>query len=323
MSVVEKRIVSLGFPYVEGKIHSSHLHLPESSDKLPVFLDSHPEADLFAGGSIPNVLTSFVRLSDELNVEMFSCVGDDIRGVFYTKNMESRLGEPEVSKRNQTGLWVGIYNKGLVEGRDFYGASIDIVVSDDKLHNLKNSAFITDMDACTIPETNFQVQKVLNTVEDKGLFILSLVGSNLQQLDKIFVTRMPDVVFGNASELMYLTRRATIKESLESAFQGAKLVVITQAEKGALIRFNGRLFSVPASYVPREDIIDETGAGDTYMGTMLSILMRSKIKDIRENDVIEAAQIASYTSSLVIQSMHSRLTPNMAEKVLVYEKNNR
>lgn len=97
------RVIGLGATYVDAKIRSSKLHLPSQRSQLPAFLDAHPEADLYAGGSIPNILTAFIRLSSNPNVKLLSCVGNDTRGKFYAAHTDSRLGEPQVSTRNPTG----------------------------------------------------------------------------------------------------------------------------------------------------------------------------------------------------------------------------
>ncbi len=320
----EDRLIALGSAYVEGKIHSPLLHLPASRNQLPAFLDAHPYADLYAGGSIPNILTSFVRLSGNPNVKLMSCVGNDPRGRFYLQHMDKRLGEPQVSNRKRTDIWVGIYNNGLVEGIDLYGAAANIQVSKEELHTSANKVFITDVDVCRIPAARDCVRQALEVVEDDGLFVLSLVGipSN-RNIDQIFsfTDRVPDLVFGNSSEVMQAAHETDINRAINSAFPGSRLVVATQADKGALIRYEEQVFFVSAVPVSKERVIDETGAGDTYMGTMLALLIPTLVGKWREADLINAARSASYASSLVIQSMQSRLTPSMAKLVIDYSKN--
>lgn len=325
MSIENGRVIALGSAYVEGKITSSELQLPLQRAQLPAFLDAHPEADLYAGGSIPNILTSFVRLSGNPNTRLFCCVGDDTRGKFYSENMDRRLGDPAVSTRQPTGAWVGIYNNRLVEGLDFYGASTDLVVPIQELQLAKNEVFITDVDFCCIPETHEQVGTALSAVEDQGIFALSLVGTSPKRasdIDKILSSfdRQPMLVFGNASELLALANCAEVENAIKEVFPSSRLVVITEGEKGAHIKFDGHVISIPAKYVPKNNVIDETGAGDSYMGTMLAILLRNNYKDWRIDNVVSAAQTATFASTLVIQSMQSRLTPTMVELILDYEK---
>lgn len=319
------RITGLGAAYVDAKIQSSVLHLPSERNKLPEFLDAHPEADLYAGGSIPNILTAYVRLASNPNVRLLSCVGDDARGRFFAEHTDIRLGEPQVSARNPTGVWVGIYDdKGkLTEDSDFYGAAGDITVSKKELEDIRNDVFITDIDACRVTETLNSIGQILATISDKGLFVLSLsgVGSPEDVYKPLtFFNRVPQVVFGNAFELSCITNNADVNQSIKTTFPNSRLVVITQGEFGSLVKFREQFFSVPTPYIPKEKIIDTNGAGDSYMGTMLGVLSHTKFLDWTKYDVIVAARVSSYASTLVLQSPQARLTSEMAQNVLDFIK---
>ena len=95
------RVLAIGSAYVEGKINSADLKLPINRNELPGFLDTHPEAVLYAGGSVPNILTSFARFSGNPNIRLLSCVGSDTRGAFYKSNMHPAFGDPQVTKKAQ------------------------------------------------------------------------------------------------------------------------------------------------------------------------------------------------------------------------------
>lgn len=115
-----EEVIAIGSAYIDGKIWSSELRLPMRF-QLHSFLDAHPEARLYPGGSIPNILTSFVRISGNPNVKLLTCIGNDPRGKFYLENMDKSLGEPQVTMRRPTDIWIGIYNhNGLTEGMDRY-----------------------------------------------------------------------------------------------------------------------------------------------------------------------------------------------------------
>lgn len=326
----EQRIIALGAAYVEARIQAPKLHLPQRRNQLPAFLDSHPEATLYAGGSVPNIISSFIRLSDSSNVRLFCCVGNDDRGRFFTENIDQRLGKPKISSKNPTGVWVGVYNNGLTESFDFYGAADDITVSRRELRKAKNEVFISDIDFITTPHTLKQVQKVLRRVNrDNGAFALSLghVGHNpsVQDQERVqeilsSLSRKPDLVFGNEYELLYISGKTDINDAIRSVFPDSKLLIVTQAEKGAIIRYNGRIISVPAVPIANENVVDSIGAGDTFMGVALAMLMRTTYNLWNENNVAYAVEIASYAASLIIQSMHSHLTQDMAQQVLAYRR---
>lgn len=318
--VEEDIVIGLGAAYIDAKIHSVKLQLPSHRSKLPEFLDVHPEAKLYAGGSIPNIMTALVRLSNNSNARLLSCVGDDARGKFFAEHTDKHLGEPQISSRNPTGVWVGIYDREeLIDELDFYGAAGDVIVSKKELGDMRKGIFITDIDACRAPQSLDPIKQTLETFEDNGLFVLSISGvSSPEDVQRplALLNRKPDVVFGNDFELSCITHNLDIIEGMKKIFPTSRLVVITQGEAGSVIKFRKQVFSIPPAYVPKQQIIDVTGAGDAFMGTMLASLARYEHRDWSEYEVIKAARIATFASALVIQNTHPRLTPSMAKQVL-------
>lgn len=320
--MIEGGVVGLGAAYVDAKIRSSNLHLPSKRSELPLFLDAHPEAELYAGGSIPNILTAFSRLSPALNMRLFSCVGNDNRGKFYQDNTDRRLGKVLVSRRKPTGIWVGIYNNSLVEDLDYYGAAGDINIAEKELGNLRTDVFITDIDAYRTTESLDSIRKVIDTLSQNGLFVLSLSGVEPDQpVDQLLsvTKRGLEVVFGNEAELLKLIPGVGISDGVQAVFPESRLAVITMGREGAVVGFEGEFFSVAANRISRDRIIDSAGAGDAYMGTMLAILSRIKYKDWSKHDILRAAQVASHASALVVQNEQPRLTHHLAQNVLEYE----
>lgn len=317
------KVIGLGSACVDGKIISSNLHLPSEGRSLSLFLDRHQEAVLYPGGSISNILTAFVRLSNNPNVRLLSCVGDDPRGRFYTEHMDRRLGLPRISEKKSTDVWVGIYNHGLVEDMSYLDASTEFRVSNQELDLSRDAVFITDIQTCRTVTVLNSIEGILDAIGHQGIFVLSLVGSNPTENITSFLpfnNRPPDIVFGNEFELSCLTKKPDAVEAIADIFTDAMLIVITQAERGALVRFKGDVLRVPAKFVPTGLLVDEAGAGDSYMGTMLAILSSEKFTSLGKHDVISAATTASYAGALMIQSMHSQLSIGMAKQVANYAK---
>lgn len=321
--IEEGRTIGLGLAYVDGKIYAPDVHLPSERSELPRFLDAHSEAVLSAGGAIPNTVTAFIRLANQPNITLLSCIGNDPRGKLYRDHLDVRLGEPQVSFKNPTGLWVGIYNNGeIIEYGDFFGASVDLSVSREALQTSRNMMLITDVDACSTPQMRNQIEKTFETIDNNGLFALSLSGANNRpNADQAlsFTAFDPNMVFGTDSELLRITPQSSLDDALRNGFSQSRLLVVTQREKGSIIRFEGQIFPIPRVHISDEAIIDEGGAGDSYMGTMLALLSSIKYANWKNEDVVRAAHAASYASSLVIQSSQPRLTPAMARRVLAYQ----
>jgi len=75
---------------------------------------------------------------------------------------------------------------------------------------------------------------------------------------------------------------------------GPKIVVIKRGEYGALLFENDSVFSAPA--YPVEDVVDPTGAGDTFAGGMLGLLAAEDRVDAStlRRAVIFGSVVASY-----------------------------
>lgn len=323
-----RRVLAIGAAYVEAKLQSQELHLPARRRELPSFLDAHPEVALSAGGSIPNVLSTFMNLSETPTVRLLSCVGKDQWGDYFTSEVQQVFGKPKRSKNKPTGLFVGIYNNGLKEASDSYGASYDFSPSRRELKRAKSDLFITDISTCKDQKGLKAVQKTIARVKQRdGMFALSLGGaipttSTSEQINDIFHTldASPDLVFGNERELLHTVGGLTVQESLPRAFPNSKLVIITRAENGSVIKYEDQVIPVPISPIPAEKVIDETGAGDSFMGATLALLLQEDPDRWTFDQIFHAARVASFASSLVIQSMQSRVTPDMATQVRAYEK---
>lgn len=321
--IAESRVVGIGAAYVEGKFRSQSLQFPEQRNQLPEFLDNHPEADLYVGGAIPNILTAFARISGNPNVRLLSCVGNDTRGMFFIEQISGLLGQPTVSPKKPTGVFVARYDKGLVKCFSFPGAGMDLKIPEEELSSQTNQLVITGVDFCSTPETVAQVNRMLATIKDGDSFVLNLVGANYyENLDEILasISRPPSLVFGNASELRAVAKGSVISEGIKFVFPSSKLVVITQAELGATIRFDGEVMYVPTTPIPDDEVMDEAGAGDAYTGTLLALLTQNPQDTWTEDDLRNAIQVANYAASLIIQDMHSQLTHEMGQKVLSYQR---
>jgi sugar/nucleoside kinase (ribokinase family) len=80
-----------------------------------------------------------------------------------------------------------------------------------------------------------------------------------------------DGVFMNDAELRALTGQSnTIKGAREVLSWGPKIVIAKQGEYGAALITEDSFFSIPA--YPLEDVIDPTGAGDSFAGGFLGYI---------------------------------------------------
>lgn len=101
-------------------------------------------------------------------------------------------------------------------------------------------------------------------------------------------------------------------------FRNARLVVVTQGQQGSIVRFEDRLIKIPAVSV--KSPVDELGAGDTYMGTMLGQLFNQPYKLWNSNLIKHTARVATFAASLVVSSSTVRLGLEQTQSVLAYSE---
>lgn len=109
------------------------------------------------------------------------------------------------------------------------------------------------------------------------------------------VVRRVDIVFLNDAEARQLTGTTNlIKAAREILALGPKAVVIKKGEHGALLFSEDTLFAAP-SY-PIEDLIDPTGAGDSFAGGFMGYLASAgdvSLSNMRRA-IIHGSTLASY-----------------------------
>jgi sugar/nucleoside kinase (ribokinase family) len=117
--------------------------------------------------------------------------------------------------------------------------------------------------------------------------------------DPLFrVLERVDVFFGNDEEVRMMAEEINlIKAGKFLLDKGPSLIVIKKGEHGALLIGRDFLFSAPA--YPSENVIDPTGAGDSFAGGFLGFL--DKIQDFKQEDFRKAAVFGSTMASFTIE----------------------
>jgi sugar/nucleoside kinase (ribokinase family) len=105
-----------------------------------------------------------------------------------------------------------------------------------------------------------------------------------------------DVLLVNDGEVRQLAGEANVIKAARAAQKmGAKAVVVKRGEYGALLVTSDHIFSAPA--YPLADVVDPTGAGDTFAGGFLGLLDRLGTKDLSslKQATVMGSTIASFT----------------------------
>lgn len=329
MSPDNGRFIGIGVALVDHIFNKTEHISPFTSEETLSFIETHKPNLVRPGAPMPNTFTAISQLSVHRRLRLFHCVGSDNRGDFFRKETDPKIGLAQVHPTEPTGVWVGFYNEkgGLRFSMASYGAALQVRVSPTDLDEEPNGVFITDISSCENEAIHNQTDTILKRLDhDGGVFALSLGGPRTPFLNHLKMESIinsfrykPHIVFSNADEFRYYTRTEDIESSLFDYFPNARLVVITLDQQGSIMRFEDRLIRIPAVLVTNP--IDELGAGDTYMGTMLGQLFNQPYDSWNFNLVEDAAHVATFAASRVVQSTQSRLTTEMAQLTQEYARN--
>jgi sugar/nucleoside kinase (ribokinase family) len=127
------------------------------------------------------------------------------------------------------------------------------------------------------------------------------------------VLGMVDLLMVNDSEARQLSGEFSIvKAAKKIQAMGPKYLIIKKGEHGALLFYEGKLFSAPA--LPLEDVFDPTGAGDTFAGGFIGYLAR--INDTSFESMKAAVIIGSAMASFCVEKFGpTRLKELTAEDI--------
>jgi len=112
---------------------------------------------------------------------------------------------------------------------------------------------------------------------------------------KQVLTRV-DVLIINDSEVALLTGESNlVKGAREIKILGPRIVVVKKGEHGCLLFSETGIFSAPA--YPLEEVVDPTGAGDTFAGGFIGHLAKSDKPDdaALRRAVVYGSVAASFT----------------------------
>ncbi len=132
----------------------------------------------------------------------------------------------------------------------------------------------------------------LTAMDSMNLWIENKPESLLRTLRKI------DVFFANDEEIKMLAQDLNLIRAGKKLLEhGPSLIVIKKGEHGALLIGKNYVFGVLA--YPCEEVVDPTGAGDSFGGGFLGYL--DKVQSFTEKDIRKAAVFGSVMASFAIE----------------------
>ncbi|MFB0565476.1 MAG: PfkB family carbohydrate kinase [Candidatus Aminicenantaceae bacterium] len=153
--------------------------------------------------------------------------------------------------------------------------------------------FLANIDPDLQDEILSQVQKPkLIAMDTMNLWINTKPIPLLKTIEKV------DIFFANDEEIKLLTREANLVKAGKKILEmGPSLIVVKKGEHGALLLGKEFVFAVLAH--PCEDVIDPTGAGDSFAGGFMGYL--DKVNSFDEAEIRKAAVYGSAMASFTIE----------------------
>lgn len=269
------------------------------------------KVDKILGGAATYIGLSASRFN--LNCGIVSVVGEDFENQHLNllKNHGIDISGVEVVSGGATFFWSGKYHDNM-NTRTTLDTQLNVLENfKPKIpEHLKSPDFV--MLGNLSPDVQLQALEQLNakpklTVLDTMNFWMDNSRSVLDQ-----VIEKVDLISINDEEARQLTGEYSLVRAATQIHQmGPEYVVIKKGEHGAFLFHNHEIFSAPA--LPLEEVIDPTGAGDSFAGGLIGYLTQTG--DISFNNMKLALIYGSAMASFTVEKFGTEnmlnYSPNM------------
>ena len=130
------------------------------------------------------------------------------------------------------------------------------------------------------------------------------------------------VLFINDGEIRQLTGRTNILKAVDEVRElGPEVVVVKRGEHGALLFAPDDLFAVPA--YPLRDVVDPTGAGDTFAGGFLGYLastLESGARDYRRAAVVGSVMASFQVEAFSLDRLRTLEEAEIRERYRAFQR---
>ena len=232
-------------------------------------------------------------------VSVVAVVGDDFRredvAVFDSHNVDTS----GLERRNgRTFRWSGVYSAEDANARRTLETQLNVfadfspVLSDQ--HRSAPYVFLANID----PDLQLEV---LSQMEDRPkLVALDTMNFWIERKNSSLrrVVKEVDVLFIDEGEIRDLTSEANLaKGARQVAEMGPEAVVVKRGEHGVSLFRGESIFAAPA--FPLENVVDPTGAGDSFAGGFLGYLAATG--DLGDQGFRRAAVLGSVMGSFAVE----------------------
>jgi sugar/nucleoside kinase (ribokinase family) len=334
----KENIYGLGLSLMDLKVkpqvdNAASQKLPRDFESFSAFIDKSELMHYCAGGIVSNILMAYAQFRPQSKIALFAALGQDRYGDLYQERVEKHLGKLQRIKEEPTGL-VGYlidYNSGeFTDKVSFYKAAEHAIVPIDQLREQPQGMLVSSAALFSMPHLHNELNKALQELRGgEALFALNLGGCRPDKTDKATLAKellsssfFPQLIFGNEKEIMYVSGEENAEAAVSTLFPNTRVLIMTRAGQGSLIRYEGEVLSIPAAPLRKTSALDESGAGDCYMGVMLACLNVEPSTKWNKQSVTHAARTAAFAAARVVESDETQLPSDSVSLIQRFYANN-
>jgi len=253
--------------------------------------------DNAVGGSATFFSLAAVHFSP---VSIVGIVGRDFpqRAIDEFKKRNINLEGLEI-KEGKTFRWGGEYKKNL-KNRDTLFTELNVFKTFSPV--LPDSYKNTDVLFLANIHPELQIQ-VLDQMENRPLVGLDSMNLWIDvRRDKLLeAMRRVDIIIINDEEIIQLTKEAYLADGVKFIQNlGPKTVIAKKGKYGAELFHHDQHAVYPIC--PEDQLVDPTGAGDTFAGGFMGYLASKNVKDLKFSDYQEAMIYGTVMASFLVES---------------------
>lgn len=242
---------------------------------------------------------TYISLAASIFLEkqgLVSVVGDDFPEPVMEQLRQRGvdLAGLEVLKGKESFFWAGRYHYDM-NSRDTLETRLNVLLD---LDPVLPEAY-TEAPYVMLGNLDPAVQaKVLDQMKAPKLVVMDTMNfwmdSAMDKLKEV-IARVDILTINDAEARQLSGEHSLVKAAAKIMAMGPKYLVVKKGEHGALLFGAGRVFFAPA--LPLEDVIDPTGAGDTFAGGFIGYLAHTKDHSFEnlKRAIIVGSALASFT----------------------------
>ncbi len=275
------------------------------------------------GGSAP--FASLAAKTKDIECAIISIIGGDFPKSYLDLLISKKIdiSEVQIIKDGKSFFWSGKYHENMNK-RDTLETQLNVLA----IFNPKIPKNFTNPDILVLGNLDPKVQlSVVNQFEKKPKFIMLdtmnfWMDNSLESL--LEVIKKVDLICINDEEVIQLSGCKNLDEGLRSILEmGPKYIIMKRGEYGASIFSSSEKFTCKS--FPVDNVIDPTGAGDSFAGSFAGYLAKSKNYDFNSisNALIYANAIASFSvEKFGVENMLDLKKSEIDERINYIKKHN-